>query len=117
MAKGERPCESGGFLTVLRLIETHRAEILGLCRQHYVRRLEVFGSAACGDFDDASSDLDFLVEFGDVPAGGRFDNYFALQRALSAMFDRNVDLVEPGGIRNPYFLRRVNESRELVYAA
>ncbi|MCY4341147.1 MAG: nucleotidyltransferase domain-containing protein [Gammaproteobacteria bacterium] len=38
-----------------------------LCRRHNVARLEVFGSAACGtNFDPASSDADFLVEFTSI---------------------------------------------------
>jgi predicted nucleotidyltransferase len=36
-----------------------------LCRRYGVRRLDVFGSAARGaDFDVATSDVDFLVQFG-----------------------------------------------------
>ena len=69
--------------------------------QEAVARLEVFGSAAEGDFDEQRSDLDFLVEFGEVPPGDRFDTFFGLQRALG----------------NPYFIRRMNETRRLVYAA
>ena len=80
-------------------------------------RLEVFGSAADGGFDDRRSDLDFLVEFADLPLGERFDTFFGLQRALAELFGRAVDLVEAGAPRNPYFIRRLNESRRLVYAA
>jgi predicted nucleotidyltransferase len=46
------------------LIDRHLSEIAALCRRYGVRRLEVFGSAARGiDFDPATSDADFLVEF------------------------------------------------------
>jgi len=34
-----------------------------LCAKHRVERLDIFGSAAREDFNPASSDLDFLVEF------------------------------------------------------
>jgi uncharacterized protein len=34
-----------------------------LCRRFHVRRLDVFGSAARGDFDPEHSDVDFIVEF------------------------------------------------------
>ena len=85
--------------------------------QEAVARLEVFGSAAEGDFDEQRSDLDFLVEFGEVPPGDRFDTFFGLQRALAELFARPVDLVEAGAPRNPYFIRRMNETRRLVYAA
>lgn len=99
------------------LIDEHRDALVGLCRKYFVSRLEVFGSAARDDFDPQRSDLDFLVEFDNVTSGRRFSAFFELKRALSELFHRRVDLVEPGAISNPYFNRRVNEARKLVYAA
>lgn len=99
------------------IIERHRDALFEICRGRHVARLEVFGSAATDDFDEERSDLDFLVEFGDVPDGQRFDAFFDLQWALEELFGRRVDLVEAGAPRNPYFIRRLNESRRLVYAA
>lgn len=95
-----------------------RSEALeALCRQHRVRRLEVFGSAADGTFDPARSDIDFLVEFFPLKPGEHYEGYFGMWEGLKALFGRKVDLVEPGAMRNPYFIRRVNESRRLVYDA
>jgi predicted nucleotidyltransferase len=99
------------------VVETNREALTDICRRFRVARLEVFGSAADGDFDEATSDLDFLVEFGGVPDRERFDAYFGLLHALEDFFARKIDLVELGASRNPYFLQRLNESRKLVYAA
>jgi predicted nucleotidyltransferase len=44
-------------------------QIVELCRQFRVKRLEIFGSSATGAFLQESSDLDFLVDFGDQPLG------------------------------------------------
>jgi hypothetical protein len=41
----------------------HREALQALCRRSHVRRLELFGSAARGDFDAGRSDVDFRVEF------------------------------------------------------
>lgn len=50
------------------LIAAQRAEISRICRHHRIRRLEVFGSAArATDFNPATSDADFLVEFEPAP--------------------------------------------------
>lgn len=93
------------------------ADIVSLCHRHPVRRLEVFGSAARGaDFDPAHSDADFLVEFAPEAKQG-LDAYFALKADLERLLALQVDLVEPGALRNPYVLASVNSSRELVYAA
>lgn len=84
-----------------------------------MRVLEVFGSAADGTFRPESSDFDFLVEFFPLGLGPRehYESYFGLCEDLEGLFARKVDLVEAGPMRNPYFERRVNESRKLVYGA
>lgn len=98
------------------LIKKYQNELVQLCRKHHVRKLDVFGSAATGEFG-ATSDIDFLVEFDDKANERRFDNYFDLHRALEQLYARPVDLIEPGGLRNPFFIRRVNETRKQVYAS
>ena len=99
------------------LIEDNQAAIHQLCQRFHVARLEVFGSAANGQFDEARSDLDFLVEFRPLEPGRLADAYFGLLAELSRLFNRKVDLVTPKAIRNPYFLRAVNQTRRMLYAA
>src|SRR5271157_2475989 len=41
----------------------HLKELRALCRRFHVRRLDLFGSAARGEFVLEWSDVDFLVEF------------------------------------------------------
>ena len=98
------------------VIEDKMKELAALCRRYHVRRLDVFGSAAADEMH-AASDLDFLVEFDDTVASNRFDTYFALLESLKQLFGCPVDLVEPEGLRNPYFIRSLNETRKAVYAA
>ena len=100
-----------------RVFEGHRPELVELCRKYRVRRLDVFGSAARGDFDEHSSDVDLLVEFEDMPHADRADAYLGFLMAAEALLRRRVDLVELGAVRNPYLRRGIEESRELVYAA
>ena len=95
--------------------DLRQAELSELCRRYGVRRLELFGSAATGAFDPARSDVDFLVDFDEDPAG-LFDRYFGLKESLEALYGRQVDLVSAGSLRNPYFIAAVNETRRLVYA-
>jgi len=99
---------------MVRLIEDKRRELERLCRQYHVRVLEVFGSAALDDYDREPGDIDFLVEFDASVGPRRFDNFFAFQAALSGLFNKPVDLVEPGGMKNPYFIKRVNQTRRVV---
>jgi len=98
-------------------LERHRQELIELCRNHRVRRLEVFGSATRGDFNEESSDVDLLVQFEDMPHADRADAYLGFLMTAEALLQRHVDLVDVGAVRNPYICRGIEESRELVYAA
>ncbi len=98
------------------IIEDNQKELEALCRRYHVRRLDVFGSAAVGQLRD-DSDIDFLVEFDDTIRDTRFDTFFGLLNALRELFGRPIDLVEPGGLRNPYFINDVNQTRRPVYVA
>jgi len=92
-------------------------ELQEICRRWHVLRLSLFGSAARGSFDPATSDLDFLVQFSKLSPAQHADCYFSLQEDLERLFGRPVDLVEPEPIRNPYFRQAVEQSRVLIYAA
>jgi uncharacterized protein len=103
--------------TMHSLIEQKRSEIARLCRQHHVRRLEVFGSAArASDFDPERSDADFLVEF-EPETNPILEAFFGLKDALERLLHRKVDLVEFGAVRNPYVLASINRAREVVYGS
>ncbi|MBC8108537.1 MAG: nucleotidyltransferase domain-containing protein [Anaerolineae bacterium] len=97
-------------------MEQHREEINALCRKYGVRRLELFGSAASGEFDPTASDLDFFVEFISYERGIA-DRWFGLGEDLEALFQRKVDLVSARAATNRYFLEVANRHRVALYAA
>ena len=99
------------------LLSQRRAEVEALCRRYGVQRLELFGSAATGRDRPEESDLDFLVEFDPLPAGGYADAYFGLLESLETLYGRPVDLVVASAIKNPYFRQSVERTKTLVYAA
>ena len=98
------------------LIDNHRDEIVGLCRKYGVRKLELFGSAAQGNFDAASSDVDFFYEFDADPVR-LADRFFGLMEDLEELLGHKVDLVSSQDARNPYFLQVANRNRTTLYAA
>ena len=99
------------------IIEQNKDKLIELCRKYHVAVLDVFGSAASEQFDDQNSDVDLLVEFDGSVKDNRFDNFFALHDELKKLLKRPVDLVEPGGLRNPYFIDSVEKTRKRLYAA
>jgi uncharacterized protein len=96
------------------LIETNLEQVAVLCRTFGVARLDVFGSAATGACRN-DSDLDFVVAFADTTQGTYADRYLDLAEALEALFGRKVDLLTERAIRNPYFRREVDATRQVVY--
>jgi predicted nucleotidyltransferase len=105
------------MLGMLALGPDRRETLATLCRRFRVRRLELFGSAVRPDFDPATSDLDFLVEFEELPWGEHARCYFGLLEALEELFGRPVDLVMLSAVDNPYFLEEIASSRTVLYAA
>ena len=99
------------------MTDDQRARIAELCQRFGVRRLDLFGSAARGDFEERRSDVDFLVEF--VADGERpgLHAYFGLKGELEALLGRPVDLVMPDAVRNPYVRADIARHRTPVYAA
>ena len=99
------------------VVESKRSQLAAVCSPFGVRRLEVFGSAARGDFDEARSDIDFLVEFDSNPKLGTLKAYFGLKEALEALFGRPVDLVSRDAVDNPYVAASIDQDRKLLYAS
>ncbi len=99
---------------MIALIESKKEELFDPCRRHGVKTLELFGSALSDRFDTEASDLDFLVEYG--PERESLRDYFDFKFALEDLFGRDVDLIDAGAIRNPYFLEAIAGERTRVYA-
>jgi uncharacterized protein len=88
-------------------------QLQAISRQHRVKRLELFGSAARGE---PARDHDFLVEFEPMPALEHGRAYFALLYALELEVGP-VDLIELEAVKNPYFLESIKQDRVLLYAS
>ncbi|MCX6358232.1 MAG: nucleotidyltransferase domain-containing protein [Armatimonadetes bacterium] len=99
------------------LVQARRDEILDLCRRCRATRLDLFGSAATGLYDPASSDFDFVVDLEPEEPVERAEAFFRLLEGLEQLLGRHVDLVVDRAIRNPTFREAVDETRQAVYAA
>ena len=99
------------------LLYKNRAGLKALCEKFHVRRLEVFGSAVREDFDPQHSDLDLLVEIDPAVSSSYFDDYFGLREELESLLERPVDLLSIDALDNPYFIERIANERETLYAA
>jgi predicted nucleotidyltransferase len=114
-------CEDPGAFIIawmIDLLAQHRPSVERLCRLHQVRRLDVFGSAARGgNFDPATSDFDFLVEFEPLGWQGFSNRYFGLLHGLEDLFKRDIDLVDVAAVRNPLVMDVATKTRERIFHA
>jgi hypothetical protein len=94
-------------------IDLPREELAEFCRRNHIRRLALFGSVLRGDFRP-DSDVDVLVEFDQQHVPGL--RFFGLQRELSELLGRNVDLHTPQFL-SPYFRDRVLREAASQYDA
>jgi uncharacterized protein len=92
-------------------VEFPRQRLFELCRRHRIKRLALFGSALRDDFS-ADSDIDLLVEF---EPGIRIGlAFFAIERELSELLGRRVDLNTQAFI-SPEFRDAVNAEARTLY--
>jgi len=98
-------------------IAQHKHDISIICKHYRVSKLDVFVSTARkDDFDTASSDADFLIEFApEVKVG--LGELIGVKIELEKLLGRNVDLLEPEAIVNPFVLKNIKRNRESVYAS
>jgi predicted nucleotidyltransferase len=102
-----------GSPATLKGIHTPYDALADFSRRNHIRRLAVFGSALRDDFQP-DSDLDILVEF---EPGARVGlRFFALERELTELFGRPVDLNTPGFL-SPYFREEVIAEAQDLYVA
>lgn len=87
------------------------------CKQHNLKYLYVFGSAARGNDFSVESDVDFLYAFDKekIEFDNYADNYFEFRFFLEDLFNRNIDLVPEEEITNPYLLKNINADKVKVY--
>jgi len=86
-------------------------QIADFCRRHRIRKLALFGSVLRDDFRE-DSDIDVLVEFEPGAAVGL--NFFTMERELSSILGRRVDLNTPGFL-GKYLRDRIRKEAQVQY--
>ncbi len=102
----------------MKLIEMNMDKIIALCRKYKVAKLWVFGSILTDRFND-SSDVDFAVNFdSDGIAREQLDwadLFFDFLNELRNILGRDVDIVFDDCVKNPYFRKELDATKQLIY--
>ncbi len=96
------------------IVEQNINTVSSLCEQHKVKNMYLFGSILTDTYSK-NSDIDFLVNFGDVDLYDYFDNYMDLKESLENLLKRPVDLVEEKTVKNPILYRSIERNKKLIY--
>ena len=90
-------------------------KVIELFKKHKIKSAYAFGSVVTDRFNPAS-DVDLIVNLEEgldpVIAGGHL---WDLQDELRDLFNREIDLITERSLKNPYFIKELNETRLPIY--
>ena len=97
-------------------LDEYIEEIQGLCKEHEVISLYVFGSVLNDRFGE-DSDVDFLVDISGNDPIDYAEKYFELKFKLQDLIKKPIDLLEQKGIKNSHLLQSIEKSKVKLYEA
>ena len=97
-------------------VQSQISAIQKLCRKYHFSKLWLFSSALTSEFRP-DSDVDFLYELDHSSLSGStsIDYFFAFQDEVEKLLKHHVELVWYPGLRNPFFIEEVDETKVLIY--
>nr|WP_294793484.1 nucleotidyltransferase domain-containing protein [uncultured Mucilaginibacter sp.] len=99
------------------IIQSQLPTIVNLFKVYRIKSAYAFGSVVGDNFNE-KSDIDLLIDFEDgINALERGKIWWNLHDALRQTFNREVDLLVNGTIKNPYLSADIDEKKQLIYGA
>jgi predicted nucleotidyltransferase len=98
-----------------RTVSKKLPEIRILCKEHKVKELYIFGSRGKGGHPTKDSDFDLMVEIDEPNPVNRGQLLLSLYDKFERLFNKKIDLITPGSIKNPIFEEYVGTSKQLIY--
>ena len=92
-----------------------KTDFSNLCKNHKVRYLYAFGSSITDKFNEATSDIDLLVEVDVADPIERGEQLLSLWDTFELFFHRKVDLLTDSSVRNPYLRKNIDSTKVLIY--
>ncbi len=94
---------------------TNNEKMAAIFKSHKIEKVYVFGSALSDDFNERS-DIDFLIKFKpDLDPLEKGELWWNLHDTLRDFFNREIDIVTENSIKNPYFIKELDETKQLIY--
>ncbi len=100
---------------MVNLIASNIEKIRQLLAANRIEEAYIFGSAANGNFTE-KSDVDFLVRFSaDLTPLEKGELWWNLHDELRNFLKREIDIVTMNSLKNPYFIKEINDTKVLIY--
>jgi hypothetical protein len=96
-------------------IKYKMSEFLTICKTHNVKNLYAFGSSITDQFDENTSDIDFLIEIDNDDPIERGENLINIWDKFEYFFQRKVDLLTNTSIKNPILKKNIESTKILIY--
>lgn len=89
--------------------------VIEILKRNKIKNAYVFGSAVTDKFN-AHSDLDLLINFIEgLDPLERGELMWNIEFEMEDTLKREVDLLQEKSLRNPYFIKEVTATRQLIY--
>jgi predicted nucleotidyltransferase len=89
--------------------------IISLFEKHKIKDAYLFGSVLTDGFDE-KSDVDFLVNFNDdLDPLEKGELMWSLRFSLEDDLNRPIDLITESSLKNPYFIKELNKTKQKIY--
>ena len=96
-------------------LKAYRPQVIALFEKHKIKTAYVYGAALTSKFNK-KSDIDFLVNFeDDLDPIERGQLWWDLHDSLRESLHREIDLVSESSLKNPYFIKDINEHKVKIY--
>ncbi len=95
--------------------EKQLPQVIELFKKHNVKNAYAFGSVVSDKFNE-TSDVDLLINFIDgLDPLVKGQSIWDLEDELKLLLERNIDLVTENSLKNPYFIKELNETKLRIY--
>ncbi len=97
------------------IIHKNIANFISTCVLHDVKHVYAFGSSITSAFDEATSDIDLLVEIEENDPLQKGEKLLSLWDTFEILFQRKVDLLTDSSIKNPVLRKNIDTNKLLIY--
>jgi len=98
-----------------KIITENIDKIKEYCKKYKVKELYAVGSVVSDRFSE-NSDIDLLIKFDNISVEEYTDNYFTLHKLFRKIFNRKIDLITDKSLNNPFFIKSIEKTKQLLYA-